>query len=44
MDPLVLTLVIILGVIVLYFIIKYNRFIVLKNRIDKLSFLPFGFS
>ncbi|MGV8087376.1 MAG: LemA family protein [Candidatus Woesearchaeota archaeon] len=34
MDILLLILLIVLGVVLLYFIIKYNRFIVLKNRID----------
>lgn len=34
MDPVSLILLIVLVVVVLYFVMQYNRFIVLKNRID----------
>jgi LemA protein len=34
MDPILIGIIIAVAIIVLYFIIAYNRFVVLKNRID----------
>lgn len=34
MNPILLIVLIVAAVIVLYFIIKYNRFVILRNRID----------